>query len=191
MTAVLETPAPVQPAEPAARPAYRWRWLAYSAVLTATVMDLLDSTVMGIAAPAIRGDLGAIDAGDATTKTAAVKSLTVQSFGTLGTTTGAPNLSSDLVGALGKLVVKGSMKDAKLDVSGGADGKVGPVTIGGSLIGGAGARSGTIHSTGSMGTVKIGVANDRVELLLQTADGDDVELDLSSHDASRFALDML
>jgi hypothetical protein len=41
------------------------------------------------------------------------------------------------------------------------------------------------------GTVKIGVANDRVELLLQTADGDDVELDLSSHDASRFALDML
>ena len=41
------------------------------------------------------------------------------------------------------------------------------------------------------GTVKIGVANDRVELLLQTADGDDVELDLSSHDACRFALDML
>jgi hypothetical protein len=27
--------------------------------------------------------------------------------------------------------------------------------------------------------------------LLQTADGDDVELDLSSHDACRFALDML
>ena len=41
------------------------------------------------------------------------------------------------------------------------------------------------------GTVKIGVANDRVELLLQTADGDDVELGLSSHDACRFALDML
>ena len=41
------------------------------------------------------------------------------------------------------------------------------------------------------GTVKISVANDRVELLLQTADGDDVELDLSSHDACRFALDML
>lgn len=55
MTAVLETTAPVQPV---ARPAYRWRWLAYSAVLTATVMDLLDSTVMGIAAPAIRADLG-------------------------------------------------------------------------------------------------------------------------------------
>jgi hypothetical protein len=30
-----------------------------------------------------------------------------------------------------------------------------------------------------------------VQLLLQTADDDDVELDLSSDDASRFALDML
>ncbi len=37
---------------------YRWRWLAYSAVLTSTVMDLLDSTVMGVAAPAIQRDLG-------------------------------------------------------------------------------------------------------------------------------------
>jgi hypothetical protein len=41
------------------------------------------------------------------------------------------------------------------------------------------------------GTVKIGIANNRVELSLQTTDGDDVELDLSSHDASRFALDIL
>jgi hypothetical protein len=41
------------------------------------------------------------------------------------------------------------------------------------------------------GTVKISVANDRVQLLLQTADDDDVELDLSSDDASRFGLDML
>ena len=39
--------------------------------------------------------------------------------------------------------------------------------------------------------MKISVANDRVELLLQTADDDDVELDLSSHDACRFAFDML
>jgi hypothetical protein len=41
------------------------------------------------------------------------------------------------------------------------------------------------------GTVKICVANDRVQLLFRTADDDDVELDLSSDDASRFALDML
>ena len=41
------------------------------------------------------------------------------------------------------------------------------------------------------GTVKICGANDRVQLLFRTADDDDVELDLSSDDASRLALDML
>jgi EmrB/QacA subfamily drug resistance transporter len=37
---------------------YRWRWLAFAAVLAASVMDLLDSTIAQVAAPAIRGDLG-------------------------------------------------------------------------------------------------------------------------------------
>jgi EmrB/QacA subfamily drug resistance transporter len=54
MTAVLEAPTDSYPA-PAP---YRWRWLAYTAVLAATVMDLLDSTVVGVAAPAIQADLG-------------------------------------------------------------------------------------------------------------------------------------
>lgn len=42
---------------------YRWRWLALVAVLTAEIMDLLDATVVGIAAPSIRAELG----GDGTT----------------------------------------------------------------------------------------------------------------------------
>ncbi|WP_433011186.1 DHA2 family efflux MFS transporter permease subunit [Kribbella sp. CA-294648] len=42
----------------AAPPRLRKRWLAFAAVMTAAVMDLLDSTVMNVAAPAIRGDLG-------------------------------------------------------------------------------------------------------------------------------------
>ena len=37
---------------------YRWRWLAFAAVLAASVMDLLDSTIAGVAAPTIRHDLG-------------------------------------------------------------------------------------------------------------------------------------
>ncbi|MDN5916783.1 MAG: MFS transporter [Pseudonocardia sp.] len=37
---------------------YRWRWLALAAVLVAEVMDLLDATVVGIAAPSIRDELG-------------------------------------------------------------------------------------------------------------------------------------
>jgi EmrB/QacA subfamily drug resistance transporter len=37
---------------------YRFRWIAFAAVLAASVMDLLDSTVASVAAPAIREDLG-------------------------------------------------------------------------------------------------------------------------------------
>ncbi|MEV4617265.1 MFS transporter [Asanoa sp. NPDC049573] len=40
-------------------PAYRWRWVVLFAILTAEVMDLLDSLVTTIAGPTIRADLGA------------------------------------------------------------------------------------------------------------------------------------
>jgi EmrB/QacA subfamily drug resistance transporter len=42
--------------------AYRWRWLALVAVLAAEIMDLVDGTVVGIAAPSIRAELGGGDA---------------------------------------------------------------------------------------------------------------------------------
>ncbi|WP_033401057.1 MFS transporter [Actinokineospora enzanensis] len=42
---------------PADQP-YRWRWLVLVAVLTAEIMDLLDATVVGIAAPSIQEHLG-------------------------------------------------------------------------------------------------------------------------------------
>ncbi|PPK66405.1 MFS transporter [Actinokineospora auranticolor] len=38
--------------------AYRWRWWALVAVLTAEIMDLLDATVVSIAAPSIQQHLG-------------------------------------------------------------------------------------------------------------------------------------
>src|SRR2546429_5225676 len=34
------------------------RWVAFGAVITAAVMDLLDSTIAQVAAPTIRGELG-------------------------------------------------------------------------------------------------------------------------------------
>ncbi|MEV5749595.1 DHA2 family efflux MFS transporter permease subunit [Actinoallomurus sp. NPDC052308] len=55
MTEILESP--VSADERTAAP-YRWRWLAFSAVLASSVMDLLDSTVINTAAPAIRTSLG-------------------------------------------------------------------------------------------------------------------------------------
>jgi MFS family permease len=36
----------------------RWRWLAFTVVIAAAVMDLLDSTITQVAAPAIRHELG-------------------------------------------------------------------------------------------------------------------------------------
>ena len=36
----------------------RWRWLAFGTVVTAAVMDLLDSTITQVAAPTIRRELG-------------------------------------------------------------------------------------------------------------------------------------
>ena len=36
----------------------RWRWVAFGAVVTAAVMDLLDSTITQVAAPTIRRELG-------------------------------------------------------------------------------------------------------------------------------------
>ncbi|NUR85803.1 MAG: MFS transporter [Nonomuraea sp.] len=52
MTAILETPTPTATA------ADQRRWLGLSAVLAATLMNLLDSTVVNVGGPAIRADLG-------------------------------------------------------------------------------------------------------------------------------------
>lgn len=58
-TTAAPTTAPPGAAPPTtAAPAYRLRWLVLVAVLVADVMDLLDSTVVGIAAPSIQRDLG-------------------------------------------------------------------------------------------------------------------------------------
>jgi EmrB/QacA subfamily drug resistance transporter len=56
MTATTLDPRPADTS--AATPPYRWRWLVLAIVLAAEIMDLLDSTVVNIAAPTIRKDLG-------------------------------------------------------------------------------------------------------------------------------------
>jgi EmrB/QacA subfamily drug resistance transporter len=37
---------------------YRWRWVALAVVLAAEIMDLLDSTIVNVAGPSVRNDLG-------------------------------------------------------------------------------------------------------------------------------------
>ncbi|WP_202869013.1 MFS transporter [Kribbella antibiotica] len=51
---------PTLAAEPAATTStpYRWRWIVLATVLVAEIMDLVDATIVNIAAPSIRAELG-------------------------------------------------------------------------------------------------------------------------------------
>ncbi|HEX3833867.1 MAG TPA: MFS transporter [Solirubrobacteraceae bacterium] len=50
-------PADSPPAEALSAP-YRWRWIVLAVVLAAEVMDLMDATIVNVAGPSIRADLG-------------------------------------------------------------------------------------------------------------------------------------
>ena len=115
----------------------------------------IEATGLDLGTVTIAGDLGVIDVGDANTAATspALKLLSVRSMGRYGSLTGAAlDLTSDINGPLGALKVAGDVKDVFINVSG----TIGPVTIGGSLIGGGPPNSGRISSTGDMGAVKIG-----------------------------------
>jgi filamentous hemagglutinin len=106
----------------------------------------------------VDGDLGRIDAGDPANPAGACKGLTAQSLGVFGTSTGAPDLLSTFNGRLDKLTIATDVKAASVrvvDSSGANHGSIGPIFIGGSLIGGAAANTGEIVSANAMGPVTI------------------------------------
>jgi hypothetical protein len=115
----------------------------------------IDATGIDLGRVTIDGDLGRVRAGDATTATPGLAGLTVHSMGRYGTSTGSPNLNTGIQGRLDFLVVKSDVKEAFVNVEGAADGRLGSVFIGGSLIGGAGTSSGRILSSGAMGPVRV------------------------------------
>jgi hypothetical protein len=98
----------------------------------------------------VKGDLGEITAADGA-KTIAIKSLTVQSFGQLGASTGAPSIESDITGNVGALVVKSDFRGVFFNV----DGNIGSVNIGNSIIGGSVMDAGHLGA-GTIGSLKIG-----------------------------------
>ena len=74
-------------------------------------------------------------------------------MGRFGTTTGAPNNNSFVFGKIGKLAIRTDLDKASIFAPGG----IGSVFIGGSIIGGAGDRTGLIYcNAGNIGSVKIG-----------------------------------
>ncbi len=107
----------------------------------------INSTGHDLGKIAVKGDLGQIDAGDATTATPGLRALSVRSLGRLGTDTQAvgSSLESDISGALGSMKVTGDVKDAFVNVTGSVDGTIGAIAIGGSLIGGSNTLSGAIR----------------------------------------------
>ena len=113
------------------------------------------ASAIDIGAVTIDGDLGRIVAGDATLTTQGLGALKVHSMGRYGTLTGATNLNTVIQGKLVSLTTKSDVKDAFIDVQGGANGQIGSVTIAGSLIGGNNENSGRILSAGDMGAVKV------------------------------------
>ena len=104
----------------------------------------------------LRGDLGQIDAGDGIHTTPGLKGLKVASMGEFGLTTQSagltPSLISNLEGSVGQISVAGNMDGASILVN---DGAIGPVTLGGSLLGGTDPGTGVI-SAKNIGAVKIG-----------------------------------
>src|SRR5262249_6393055 len=115
----------------------------------------IDAAGIDLGAVSIDGDLGRVVAGDGVTATAGLTGLTAQSLGRYGTSTGAASLFTTIQGRLGFLKVKSDVKEASVEVQGGPEGRLGLVSIGGSLLGGAANASGRVYSTGDMGFVTI------------------------------------
>ena len=116
----------------------------------------INASGIDLGAVRVDGDLGRIDAGDVSPATG-VTSLTVQSLGRFGTTTqpAGGTLTSNLVGRLGSLQVRSDVVHASVLVTGGPDGRIGRVFVGGSVLGGPAASTGLIHCTGNLGPTTI------------------------------------
>jgi hypothetical protein len=114
----------------------------------------INSTLHDLGAVTLPGDLGRIDAGDATLTTPGIKTLTVRSLGQMGLDSqgGAGDLQSD-ISALGSLTVNASIKGAFINVTGDI---TSGIKVAGSIIGNGLADSGAISASGNIGAVKIG-----------------------------------
>jgi len=117
----------------------------------------INATGFDLGAVKVGGDLAKMLAGDARAANGSVKSVDVQSIGVFGVTTGAPDLAWSLVGGTKSFLVAGDLSKANIEWSHPNNGaiKVGSVSIGGDLVGGAAAYAGSIHFT-TFGRAEIG-----------------------------------
>jgi hypothetical protein len=105
----------------------------------------------------VDGDLGRIVCGDSEPGKPALKSLTVQSLGRLGTSTGSPDLVTTISGAVPKILIKGDLAGAQIMIPETEDtGDVGSINVGGSILGGDQLFSGSMNVGGKIGTLRVG-----------------------------------
>lgn len=121
-------------------------------------VGFIDGTGVDLASVFVDGDLGQIDAGDATPATPGLGKLNVRSLGVAGLSTQAPggSLESNVHGELTRLQVAQDIVNATVRVGGGTNGQIDFGAIGGSLTGGAAASSGSIFASGDIGKLTIG-----------------------------------
>jgi hypothetical protein len=120
----------------------------------------VNATGKDIGTVTISGDLGRVTAGDATTKTPGLRALRVGSLGVRDpaiTQEPGGNLLSVVNGSIGSLTVAGAVHWASVSATGGVDGRIGSVKIGGDLTADPSTVStGLIQATGAIGPVSIG-----------------------------------
>ena len=123
-------------------------------------IGFLDATGVDLGKVTISGDLGRISAGD-TVADLGLKSLTMGSFGLFDgrTDNNGDWANSAIFGGMGRLKVAGDMAGLGFFVvragNASSGGNIAAVTIGGALVGGAGAQSGELFAEDRMGSVKV------------------------------------
>lgn len=108
---------------------------------------------LDLGAVSVNGDLGRIRCGSSTAGATALKSLSVASLGGLGTSSGAPDLQSQILGSMGTLKVAESIFQALVHVA--AGGNLKSVSVGGSIYGGSAVSTGEIYAEGNLGRVTV------------------------------------
>jgi len=118
----------------------------------------INATSIDLKTVTIHGDLGQIIVGDGTTTGPGLKSLSVQSMGDFGLTTGANDTASRFTNGVTSIKVAHDVNGVSLRAiaSGSAPtAKIGSVFIGGNLIGGSTTDTGEIIAADGIGSVKI------------------------------------
>jgi hypothetical protein len=130
-------------------------------IIAGTVVTGNITSTISLASVTVHGDLGQIVVGSSTaTKGPGLGSLTVQSMGDFGTSTGANGTTSRFINGVTSIYVAHDVNGVELraDVATSATvpaATIGSVYIGGNLIGGSASDTGEIAAANGIGSVKI------------------------------------